>query len=231
MPVLHVSDDGRAATGTKLLDAELARRSIERRPCHPVGNWSGFGSHISLAGVIGRTSTPMDWLRWYLGHRTEKIDMVFSGVNDGANIGRNILLSGTVCLAAYAAEEGLPAAAISQHRTAQKSDWRRTEFNLHRALDRVFQCPPPAGAFYNINLPYGGEARGYYYAQDRGKGGWLTSYDGDNQDLKWDGSTDPERMLDQGYIVFQCLRPFTCENIWGESGGAGVWETKKGALP
>ena len=66
---------------------------------------------------------------------------------------------------------------------------------------------------------------------DRGKGGWLSYFQNDELVLAWDGTAGPEKKLDEGYTVIQCLRPFTSVGTWGDWGEAGGTESKKGALP
>jgi len=83
---------------------------------------------------------------------SNKPDLVVAGVNEGGNIGEDIVYSGTVSAAMEATLYGVPALAVSlfgaepfQHRMAAQ---------LTVNLARFFaQHPPPAETFLNINIP------------------------------------------------------------------------------
>ncbi|MCH7790235.1 MAG: hypothetical protein IH940_12480 [Acidobacteria bacterium] len=57
---------------------------------------------------------PADSIVWALANLDTDFDLVVSGSNSGQNIGPISLLSGTVGAARYAAQNGIPAVAVSQ---------------------------------------------------------------------------------------------------------------------
>lgn len=60
--------------------------------------------------------TPVDCVRAALGALCPNPDLVISGINEGANLGVDTLVSGTVAAAREASLNGIPAIAISQYR-------------------------------------------------------------------------------------------------------------------
>ena len=83
-------------------------------------------------------------------------DLVVSGMNAGANVGINVIYSGTVAAAIEAAFLGLPSIAISMF---VRSDDRPLDFTQaaatgREAIERILKptdCPP--GQVANINVP------------------------------------------------------------------------------
>ena len=77
----------------------------------PLSIFEAQGDHVKGFRVVN--GTPSDCvhvaLTGVLGH---KPDLVLSGINQGANMGTNLLYSGTVSAATEAAMLGLPAAAL-----------------------------------------------------------------------------------------------------------------------
>jgi broad specificity polyphosphatase/5'/3'-nucleotidase SurE len=188
-----------------------------------MGNWSGAGSSISLSGLLGQSSSPLDHLR--AGLARGKPDWVLAGLNDGANIGRMIMCSGTVCLAAYAADEGIPAMALSQHRGATPC-FRNAAERLRVVLDLLLKRPPPAGCFWNVNLPMAGtDFKGAIGCAEMGRGGYIpkaicnitTEFVNE-----WVSASEPERLLERGYAVVQLIQTFRAlDGKLGEGKGLG----------
>lgn len=86
-------------------------------------------------------------------------DLVISGINAGANIGINVLYSGTVAAAIEAAFLGVPAIAISLHLSKHKTNWHTASRMARRALTTIIdQGIGESGAIQphdciNVNLP------------------------------------------------------------------------------
>lgn len=84
-------------------------------------------------------------------------DFVISGINAGANIGQNVLYSGTVGAAREAAFEGVPAIAVSLHLDGMKKKpktlWERASEHARDAIERTVAVGLEAGTLMNINLP------------------------------------------------------------------------------
>ena len=82
------------------------------------------------------------------------IDLVISGINAGANIGINVLYSGTVAAAREAAIQGIPAIAMSLHLgKAQPVRWDVATQHATDILQKVLAHDLPTDHVLNINLP------------------------------------------------------------------------------
>ena len=81
-------------------------------------------------------------------------DVTISGMNVGANVGINVIYSGTVAAAVESAFLGVPAIAVSLH----IGDPPRTRFDraaeiARKAIDRVLERPLEPHAVINVNVP------------------------------------------------------------------------------
>jgi len=86
-------------------------------------------------------------------------DLVLSGINSGANIGINVLYSGTVAAAIEAAFLGVPAIALSAHMSEAKTNWSKASRLARYAMDKLIaQGIGEGGAIkphdcINVNMP------------------------------------------------------------------------------
>lgn len=92
------------------------------------------------------------WAEWY--GPGERPDLVVSGMNAGANVGINVIYSGTVGAAVESAFLGVPAIAVSLH----LGDRTRTNFEraaeiARHGIDRVLTWPLDAHRVMNLNVP------------------------------------------------------------------------------
>lgn len=81
-------------------------------------------------------------------------DLTISGMNSGANVGINVIYSGTVAAAVESAFLGVPAIAVSLHlgdRT--KIHYDRAAEIARVAIDRVLEHPLEPHGVVNINVP------------------------------------------------------------------------------
>jgi 5'-nucleotidase len=81
-------------------------------------------------------------------------DLTISGMNSGANVGINILYSGTVAAAVESAFLGVPAIAVSLHlgdRT--KTRYPRAASIAREVVDRILAHPLDDHAVINVNIP------------------------------------------------------------------------------
>lgn len=69
-----------------------------------------------------------------------KPDLVISGMNAGANVGINVIYSGTIAAAIEAAFLGIPAIAVSLHLGRNEPDFRRGARRARYAIDRVIRA-------------------------------------------------------------------------------------------
>ncbi|MHC5114195.1 MAG: 5'/3'-nucleotidase SurE [Planctomycetota bacterium] len=81
-------------------------------------------------------------------------DLTISGMNSGANVGINILYSGTVGAAMESAFLGVPALAVSLHiGDRSRTNYRRAAELARTAINRVLEHPLDAHGVVNINVP------------------------------------------------------------------------------
>ncbi len=87
---------------------------------------------------------------------SEPFDLVISGMNAGANVGINVLYSGTVGAAREATFNGVPAIAVSLHlreRDVPEEQWARAGKAARSAIDVALAEPMSAGTLLNVNVP------------------------------------------------------------------------------
>jgi 5'-nucleotidase len=81
-------------------------------------------------------------------------DLVISGMNAGANVGINVIYSGTVAAALEAAFLGIPAIAVSLHMGSAKPDFALAARHARRAIEHVIERGlPDRHACLSINIP------------------------------------------------------------------------------
>ena len=123
MKILISNDDGYLATGLNVLRERLQSFG-ELHVVAPDRNQSGASSSLTLhaplrvtqlsPGVNSVNGTPSDCVHLALAGLLEQDpDIVVSGINHGANLGDDVIYSGTVAAAIEGRYLGLPAIAIS----------------------------------------------------------------------------------------------------------------------
>jgi 5'-nucleotidase len=127
--ILVTNDDGIAARGLWALVREL-RRVAEVVVVAPDRDQSGIGTAVTLHHPVRVSPVPPEATRVeayavegtpadtvILALKTllkdKRVDMVFSGINEGSNLGNDVLISGTVSAALQGYFYGLPSIAIS----------------------------------------------------------------------------------------------------------------------
>lgn len=163
MFLLLANDDGYLAPGIQAL-AEALRPEVERLVVMaPDRNMSGASHSLSLTRPLSVRSygedvysvegTPSDCVHLALtGYFDEMPDMVISGINQGANMGDDVMYSGTVAAAFAGRHLGLPAIAISN----ESHNPKHYDASAQVAVDllkRIRQFPLPAGTLLNVNVP------------------------------------------------------------------------------
>ena len=146
MKILVSNDDGYRAEGIGRLRAALAALpGVTVTVVAPDRNRSGASNSLTLdvplrvtqiePGVHYVAGTPTDCVHLAIsGFFDYEFDMVVSGVNDGANLGDDVLYSGTVAAAIEGRFLGLPALAISLCTVARRA---RPLRHRRRALPRA----------------------------------------------------------------------------------------------
>ena len=187
MNILITTDDGWKAEGFRLLVDIVKKMQLGTVCCvAPESNQSGCGSSVSLRKPIevkGTPSmirlvggTPIDCLQW--AFQGPDPELVLVGINNGANVGSNLLTSGTVCAAAWAAQRLVPAIAISQHWRKQRTfkfAGERLPFIIKACLE-LYESRGLDGAFFNVNLPDPADKYQEPIFADRGDGGYLRTF-------------------------------------------------------
>ncbi|MEE2765655.1 MAG: 5'/3'-nucleotidase SurE [Candidatus Neomarinimicrobiota bacterium] len=83
----------------------------------------------------------------------EKPAILVSGINQGANVGTNIIYSGTVSAATEGTVLGIPSIAISLE-SYKSDDWRGAKKTAVDLARHVLQYGIPKGTLLNVNVPY-----------------------------------------------------------------------------
>lgn len=175
--IVLVNDDGVHAPGLRILREtlqDIARVIIVA----PLQERSTTGHTLTLdhtirmeeisEDVYGCSGYPADCVLMAFGHlfrnkdakyQGEKIDLVVSGINRGANLGQDVFYSGTVAAARQAAFHGVPSIAISScmdFMTTDKSEmyyYTASNFIKTLVLLNITQSIAPM-TILNINVPW-----------------------------------------------------------------------------
>ena len=163
MKILVSNDDGFRAEGIRCLREALATLA-EVTVVAPDRNKSGASNSLTLdvplrvfesePGVYFVPGTPTDCVHLAISGLFDfEHDMVVSGVNDGPNLGDDVLYSGTVAAAVEGRFLGLPTLAVSLC-TAEGGGHFATGAEVARLLvAQLLQRPLPAATILNVNVP------------------------------------------------------------------------------
>jgi 5'-nucleotidase len=168
MLILLTNDDGISAPGLVALYNELIK-SGEVEVVAPATVQSATGHGITLntplltnrvkvadtftgVAVEGR---PADCVKLAVSQLLGRApDLVISGMNSGANVGINVIYSGTVAAAIEAAFLGLPSIAVSLHlRSEIPPDYPRSAMFASQTISAVLAAGLQAGHVASINIP------------------------------------------------------------------------------
>jgi 5'-nucleotidase len=163
---LLTNDDGIYAPGLRALYQELSRLgSVEVSA--PKLDQSGVGHSITYlhplmvqeAFLDDRhfgwevAGSPADCVKLaMLELCPERPDLVISGINSGANLGINVLYSGTVAAAIEGAFFGVTSIAVSLAMNPHP-DYKRTAKLAIDMIEQILTQAPPAGTLLNLNFP------------------------------------------------------------------------------
>lgn len=162
MRILLSNDDGYLAQGLLTLAQALAQYA-EISVVAPDKNRSAASNSLTLDlplraqrgenGFIRVDGTPTDCVHLAItGLLEHEPDMVIAGINHGANLGDDVLYSGTVAAATEGRFLGFPAMAIS----LTASDPKHFDTAAHVAVTLVQQIinkPLPQDTLLNVNVP------------------------------------------------------------------------------
>lgn len=162
MHILLSNDDGYLAPGLKAIADELSPIA-DITVVAPDRNRSGASNSLTLQRPLRAQKTPMGFYKVdgtptdcvhlaLTGLLTDEPDMVVSGINSGANLGDDVIYSGTVAAATEGRFLGLPALAVSLSGREEKyydSAARATAEIIRKLLIK----PLPEDTILNVNVP------------------------------------------------------------------------------
>jgi 5'-nucleotidase len=162
LQILLSNDDGYQARGLKTL-AEALATLAEVIIVAPDRDRSGASNSLTLDAPlrVRRVSdniycvngTPTDCVHVAItGLLDSEPDMVVSGINHGANLGDDVLYSGTVAAAMEGRFLGLPAVAISLALRGGKHFDTAAAF-ARRLISQLTDHPLPPDTILNVNVP------------------------------------------------------------------------------
>lgn len=160
MSLLISNDDGVYAPGLEALYQSLTSISAVTVVA-PDRNHSGASNALTLEnplriqllsnGFISVNGTPTDCVHLALNELCESPPkMVVSGINAGANMGDDVLYSGTVAAAMEGRFLGLPAMAIS---LAGKVHYQSAAQYAKLLVEKLLAEPLPRDQVLNVNVP------------------------------------------------------------------------------
>ncbi len=171
MRILLTNDDGIQAEGIQALRKVLEKRSdMEIYLAAPDRERSGSGHSITFnhplrvqeidydnPQVKGYSidGTPSDCVKLAVGSLLpQRPDMIFSGINNGANLATDVLYSGTVSAAIEGVMLGIPSVALSL--TAFGSnDYSYSAHFAAMLMDLLREQTLPKNTLLNVNIPPG----------------------------------------------------------------------------
>src|SRR3954464_8267128 len=168
MLILLTNDDGIRAPGLVALYRELVKLGeVQVVAPETVQSATGHGITIDAPLLTDRVTVegaftgvavdgrPADCVKLAVLKILPRMpDLVVSGMNSGANVGINVLYSGTVAAAIEAAFLGLPSIAVSlMLKNDIETDYARGAKLAIRTIRQVLDAGVKGGQMISINLP------------------------------------------------------------------------------
>ena len=167
MRFLLTNDDGIYARGLSALHKELSK-DAECLVVAPEVEQSAVGHAITISRPLmvrqarkngqfmgwAVSGTPADCVKIGLRELSDKpVDLVVSGINLGANVGINVLYSGTVSAATEGAILGVPSIAVSLGTHSRNADFGFAARFARKAAQFMLHHNPNRHIPLNINIP------------------------------------------------------------------------------
>lgn len=168
MKILVSNDDGIFAPGVEALVNVLGHLGDVCVVC-PDREQSGVSHSITLSHPIKATplnifpnnvsawavnGTPADCVKMGIEVlMKEKPDIVFSGINLGPNIGRDVFYSGTIASTVEAVLCGIPAVSMSLA-AFDGINYQKLQQLVYEICEIIVRSTIPKDVFLNVNLPY-----------------------------------------------------------------------------
>ena len=161
--VLVSNDDGYLAPGITILAEYLKKITPNVTIVAPERNRSASSSSLTLDNPLRLTQvseqvfyvdgTPTDSVHLAItGLLENEPDMVVSGINNGANLGDDVIYSGTVAAAIEGRFLGMPAIAVSL--TSFEGKYYHTAAHITcEVIQALLKNPVPHDTMLNINIP------------------------------------------------------------------------------
>ncbi len=166
MDILLTNDDGIYALGLRAMYRALRRAGHTVHVVAPLTEQSAVGHAITLSlplkikhlreqdfQGVGVSGTPVDCAKLALSSLLDAPpDVLISGINNGANVGVDILYSGTVSAATEGALAGLPSLAVSMDNFHPANLDDQADYTVRLVQDMDWPALPPR-CLLNLNFP------------------------------------------------------------------------------
>ncbi len=164
MKILIANDDGVHSVGIQAL-TEAMQKIAEVLVVAPDRDRSGASSSLTLhkplrmqlikPGFFAVEGTPSDGVHLALTGAVDFVpDLVVSGINHGANLGDDVLYSGTVAAAIEARMSGFTAVAFSLAGSGGKHQYFDTAQHVcQQIISQIQKEPLPTQSLLNVNIP------------------------------------------------------------------------------
>ena len=163
MHILISNDDGYQAPGIRCL-AESLSAIAQISVVAPERDRSGASNSLTLDfplrprymedGFVCVDGTPTDCVHLAItGLLESEPDMVVSGINAGANLGDDVIYSGTVAAAVEGRFLGLPAIAVSLAAQQAPYHFETAARVAVELVERLRRDPLPSDTILNVNVP------------------------------------------------------------------------------
>jgi 5'-nucleotidase len=168
LQILAVNDDGIHAPGLRAM-AEALRPLGDVQVVAPLVEQSGVSHRITYLHPImvkevkdddGESygwsvdGTPADCVKLgVLEFCSRRPDLIVSGINSGANVGINVIYSGTVAAAIEGAFFGITSIAVSLAQSSTAPDYLAAAAHAMPLIRELLERNPRPGTLWNVNLP------------------------------------------------------------------------------
>ncbi len=163
MKILVSNDDGYLATGIRVL-TEALESVADVVVVAPDRNRSAASNSLTVQSPLRVTEiaprryrvdgTPSDCVYLALtGFLDDEPDLVVSGINHGANLGDDVIYSGTVAAAMEGRFLGLPAIAVSLVGEGRLTHFETAAKVVTDMILKLEQAPLPKDLTLNVNVP------------------------------------------------------------------------------
>ncbi len=165
--ILITNDDGYNAIGIKILLEIAEKLGKNVYVISPEKNQSAKSKSITIRNNINYKKisnynwivdgTPTDCMIFALNHifKSDKPDLILSGINAGSNIGDEVSYSGTVAAAWEGAVRGVNSIALSQYGGDNSIySYKNSKNNALNVINYLLDLNLGHPKFYNVNFPF-----------------------------------------------------------------------------